>query len=74
MRSLSHTKLTDDEHDEFESSESAFDLDSENEESLSTLKKEISDLKTQVKYLKRITLLNVFGSKDEIHKFFDDIW
>ena len=44
------------------------------EDSLQELKKEVESLKTQVKGLKRIILLNVFESKRDFYDFFADIW
>ena len=54
--------------------DSDLDSDSDRNDSIKNLKKEVSELKTQVKYLKRMMLLNVFDSKDEMRKFFADIW
>lgn len=54
--------------------DSDLDSDSDRNDPIKNLKKEVSELKTQVKYLKRMMLLNVFDSKDEMRKFFADIW
>ena len=44
------------------------------ENDISELKKQVRDLRTQVKYLKKIMAINIFGSKDEFREFFSDIW
>ena len=51
-----------------------FDFDFEEKDSISDLKQELKSLKTQVKHLKRMMVLDVFGSKGEFLDFFSDIW
>lgn len=42
--------------------------------SLRDLQEEVESLKTQVKCLKRMAVINTFGSKRELRDFFADIW
>ena len=44
------------------------------EDSVRELRKEVASLKTQVRSLKRMALLNVFESKKDFLDFFADIW
>ena len=59
--------LSRDSQDDFETS---FEEDS----SMEGLRREVERLKTQVKYLKKIAILNVFESKEDFRDFFSDIW
>ena len=38
------------------------------------LKKEVSDLKSQLNHLKRILVLSLFDGNDDFRQFFSDIW
>jgi hypothetical protein len=38
------------------------------------LQKKLRNVKTQVRQLKKIAMLNVFGSKAEFEQFMKDIW
>ena len=38
------------------------------------LKKEVSDLKSQLNHLKRVLVLSLFDGKDDFRQFFSDIW
>ena len=48
--------------------------DDPRDDSVRELRREVESLKTQVKCLKRIAMLNVFESKRDFFDFFDDIW
>ena len=58
----------------FEPGKSFSTFDNPEAESIEDLKQEVTSLKTQVKYLKKIVLLNVFDSKQDFKDFFSDIW
>ena len=61
---------------EAEDTEDTFDIceADEPEDSIRHLRRQVDSLKTQVKTLKRIVLLNVFESKKNFLDFFADIW
>ena len=44
------------------------------EDSITQLKGEVKLLKKQVKYLRKIVVLNMFDSKQDVEDFFSDIW
>ena len=50
-----------------------FDYDTEKDD-LGHLKSEIRVLKKQVKYLKKMAVVNMFESREEFKEFFSDIW
>ena len=54
--------------------EEDFDTDFEEKDSLPTLREEVNQLKKQVKYLKKMVVLNIFESKQDMKDFFSDIW
>ena len=60
--------------DAFESDTSFSDFDNTEPESIEDLRQEVTSLKTQVKYLKKMVFLNVFDSKEDFKDFFSDIW
>lgn len=43
-------------------------------DSITELRNEVNTLKKQVKYLRKIAILNIFDSKQDASDFFSDIW
>lgn len=50
------------------------DLDNDEDTTTQKLREEVKSLKTQVRYLKKMVLINVFESREDLKDFFSDIW
>ena len=76
VRSLSGDSVLDDlrnyQDSIFEDKDSV--LDYGEKESVERLKQEIKEMKSELKYLKRLMVIYTFGSKEQFKDFFSDIW
>jgi hypothetical protein len=51
-----------------------FEEMADHEDPINSLTERVNSLESQVRYLKRIVICNIFDSKHDMKEFFNDIW